>query len=120
MSLRSSPIAYTLAPAIGVGALLYMAAGRYLGSGPEVSAYLAINAVTYPVWAIDKRQAKKGKFRVPEWTLHLLSMLGGGVGAVLAMRTLRHKTRKPIFRFGHPLLAALGVAALGWALARGA
>lgn len=116
MSLRSSPISYTLIPAVGVGALLFMAADRYLGAPPALSAYLAVNAVTYPVWAIDKRQAKKGGFRIPEWTLHLLSMIGGGVAAVVAMRTLRHKTRKPIFKIAHPLLAALGVAALGWAL----
>jgi len=116
MSLRSSPIAYTLVPAMGVGALLYMAVDHYLGAPPALSAYLAVNVVTYPVWAIDKRQAKKGGFRVPEWTLHLLSMLGGGVAAVIAMRTLRHKTRKRVFKFLHPLLAALGVAALGWAL----
>lgn len=118
MSLRSSPIAYTMVPAVGVGALLYIAADHYLGAPAALSAFLAINAVTYPIWAIDKRQAKNGGFRVPEWTLHLLSMIGGGVAAVLAMRTLRHKTRKPVFKILHPLLAALGVAALGWALMR--
>lgn len=116
MSLRSSPVASTLAPAVGLAALVFLGLRHWTGAPVVVAYWVAINLVAYPVWWVDKRQAKRGGFRVPEWTLHLLSLAGGGVGGVLAMRTLRHKTRKRVFRFGQPLLAAAGVAALGWAL----
>lgn len=116
MSLKSSPIAYTLVPAIGFAALLYLGGTQYLGAPPALAYFLAINVVAYPVWAIDKRQSKAGGFRIPEWTLHLLSLAGGGVGGVIAMKTLRHKTRKKIFSLFHPALAGLSVAALGWVL----
>lgn len=116
MSLRSSPIRSTVVPTIAVAALLHLGAARYLGAPPAVAYFLAINLAACPLWAIDKRQARKGGFRIPEWTLHLVSLAGGGVGAVVAMRTLRHKTRKRAFSLVHPALAALSVAALGWAL----
>ena len=83
-----------------------------------MSWWLSINLVTFVVWWIDKRRARRQAFRVPEWTLHLLSLVGGGVGAVTAMRTLRHKTLKPVFRYLHPLLAIAGVAAVAWAWSR--
>lgn len=116
MSLRSNPVATTIVPTIGLAALLYVGAEHYLGAPPALAYFLAINLAAFPVWALDKRQAKKGGFRIPEWTLHLISLAGGGVGAVIAMRKLRHKTRKRIFALVHPALAALSVAALGWAL----
>lgn len=116
MNLRASPIRSTIVPAILVASLLFMGARHYLGASPALAYFLAINLAAFPLWAIDKRQARKGGFRVPEWTLHLVSLAGGGVGAVIAMRTLRHKTQKRVFSLVHPALAALSVAALGWAL----
>ena len=38
---------------------------------------LAINAVTFIVYGIDKYKAKKAKWRIPEATLLLLAVLGG-------------------------------------------
>ena len=116
MNLRASPIRSTIVPAVFLASLLYMGARHYLGAPPALAYFLAINLAAFPLWAIDKRQARKGGFRVPEWTLHLVSLAGGGVGAVIAMRTLRHKTQKRVFSLVHPALAALSVAALGWAL----
>ncbi|AXI01306.1 DUF1294 domain-containing protein [Sporosarcina sp. PTS2304] len=64
------------------------------------------------IWAFvamgfDKKQAQKKKQRVPERNLWLLAILGGGVGAYLAMQVFRHKTRKTHFRIGFLLLAML-------------
>lgn len=42
---------------------------------------LAINAVTFIVYGIDKYKAKKAKWRISEATLLLLAVLGGSVGA---------------------------------------
>ena len=109
MFLRAHPIIYTLLPAL----LLAYNAGwvfhKHVGGPPVMGWFLAINFVTYVVWWADKRQARRRGFRVPDWTLHLLSLLGGVLAAVYAMLTLRHKTQKYIFCIGHPLWVVLAV-----------
>ena len=47
----------------------------------------------------DKRRAEAGEWRVPESTLHILSLLGGWPGAFMAQRVYRHKTSKASFQF---------------------
>lgn len=118
MGLRANPVRFTLVPAIGLAAAGVVLAQHYGTFDPAVGWFAGINLATYPTWWIDKRQARRDGFRVPEWTLHGLSALGGGVAAVFAMQSLRHKTRKKVFKLAHPMMAALGVAALGWWLMR--
>jgi uncharacterized membrane protein YsdA (DUF1294 family) len=43
--------------------------------------------------------AEKGAWRTQESTLHLLSLIGGLPGALIAQQTLRHKSKKQSFRF---------------------
>ncbi|MBW8299340.1 MAG: DUF1294 domain-containing protein [Hydrogenophaga sp.] len=64
------------------------------------------NVVVFGVYAFDKAAARNGDWRVRESTLLWLAVLGGGIGAFLGQRVLRHKTRKPPF---HVLLPALFV-----------
>lgn len=54
--------------------------------------------VTYAVYATDKRAAQLGAWRVPESTLIFLGFAGGTIGALIAMRRLRHKTSKTSFQ----------------------
>lgn len=42
---------------------------------------LAINAVVFIMYGIDKYKAKKAKWRISEATLLLLAVLGGSIGA---------------------------------------
>ena len=56
-----------------------------------------MSVVAFVVYAYDKLQAKTGGWRVPEKTLLLLALLMGAPGALAAMYTIRHKTRKPVF-----------------------
>jgi len=118
MGYLAHPVRASFVPALAVAAAGAWYAAERLGTGWPVGWFAGINLATYPVWWIDKRQSRRQRNRVPESTLHLLSLVGGGIAAVLAMRTLRHKTMKPAFRYGHPLLAALGLAAFGYWLAR--
>ncbi len=60
--------------------------------------YVLIGSVTFISYAKDKNSAEKGKWRTPENTLHLLAILGGWVGAMLAQTYLRHKSQKAEFR----------------------
>lgn len=81
----------------------------WLGLGCALVLY---NAVVAAVFAFDKRRAKSGGRRVPERTLLGLALFGGAGGAWVAMRVFRHKTRKPRFAWGVPLLFLLQLAAL--------
>jgi uncharacterized membrane protein YsdA (DUF1294 family) len=58
-----------------------------------------ISALTYWVYARDKRRAENGEWRVPEARLHLLDLLGGWPGGFLAQRRLRHKCSKGSYQF---------------------
>jgi uncharacterized membrane protein YsdA (DUF1294 family) len=60
---------------------------------------LAISALTYWIYAVDKRRAENGEWRVPEARLHLLDLLGGWPGGFLAQRRLRHKCSKGSYQF---------------------
>ena len=60
-----------------------------------VGAYvLALGALTYWAYVIDKRRAVEREWRLPEAQLHLMELLGGWPGAFLAQRRLRHKCSK--------------------------
>ena len=60
--------------------------------------YAGMSLLAYAVYAKDKAAARERRWRVPESTLHLLSLLGGWPGALLAQQVLRHKTVKRSFR----------------------
>lgn len=55
------------------------------------------NAVAVTAFAIDKRRAIAGEWRVRESTLLTLALLGGSPGALWARSRFRHKTRKQPF-----------------------
>lgn len=73
--------------------------------------YSALSMATFIVYALDKRAARRGDWRVAEATLHLLSLAGGWPGALLAQQTLRHKSAKPSFRRVFWATVALNVVA---------
>ena len=72
-----------------------------------VLVYLAVmNVVGLAVMGIDKSKAKKNKWRIPEKTLFLVSLIGGSVGTLLGMYLFRHKTKHWYFVVGMPLILA--------------
>jgi len=60
--------------------------------------YIATSLLTFILYALDKSAARKGHWRTPESTLHLLSLAGGWPGAIAAQQKLRHKSKKQSFR----------------------
>ena len=60
---------------------------------------ILISALTYWMYARDKRRAEQGGWRVPETRLHLLDLLGGWPGGFVAQRRLRHKCSKGSYQF---------------------
>lgn len=53
---------------------------------------------------IDKRKAVLHRYRIPESVLLSVALCGGSFGCYAAMRSFRHKTRKPLFSIGIPFL----------------
>ena len=81
--------------------------------------YVALGLITYMMYAKDKAAAQSGDWRTPESTLHVLSALGGWVGALLAQTYLRHKSQKPEFRVTYYLTVVINMAGLLFLLASG-
>lgn len=75
-------------------------------------AYLAMSAATYIAYARDRSAARAGRRRTPEKALHLMALLGGWPGALLAQRRLRHKSSKTSFLMTFWLTIALNLAGL--------
>lgn len=74
--------------------------------------YVVIGVVTYLIYAKDKAAAQNGAWRTPESTLHLLSIAGGWVGAMVAQTYLRHKSQKAEFRLMYYLTVVINMAGL--------
>ncbi|MBQ7565968.1 MAG: DUF1294 domain-containing protein [Oscillospiraceae bacterium] len=65
---------------------------------------ILINALGLVLMLLDKRYAIQGKRRIPEATLMGVAAVGGSVGVLLGMYLFRHKTKKPKFYVGVPLI----------------
>lgn len=65
---------------------------------------LIINASGFLLMLIDKRKAKHNRWRIPEATLMGVAVLGGSIGSLLGMYTVRHKTQHLKFTVGIPVI----------------
>lgn len=81
--------------------------------------YVALGLITYMMYAKDKVAAQSNEWRTPESTLHILSLLGGWVGAMVAQTYLRHKSQKPEFRMMYYLTVIINLAGFLFILAGG-
>ncbi|WP_131668279.1 DUF1294 domain-containing protein [Psychrobacter pygoscelis] len=84
-----------------------------------VAWYVLIGIVTFLLYAKDKRAAQNNEWRTPESTLHLLSIAGGWVGAMVAQTYLRHKSKKSEFRMIYYLTVVINMAGLLFLLSGG-
>ena len=71
---------------------------------------ILINIATCTAFVIDKDKAKRGARRISEKTLLGMSLIGGSLGGYLAMKAVRHKTQKPAFKFGMPIILIIQIA----------
>ena len=65
---------------------------------------ILMNVAAFALMGYDKQCARRGRWRVPERTLFLVTACFGGLGGVLGMHLFHHKTRHWYFRLGFPLL----------------
>lgn len=66
--------------------------------------FALINAASFIICGLDKHYAECGLPRVRERTLMLFSALGGAFMMYFGMLLFRHKTMKPKFSVGVPLI----------------
>lgn len=71
---------------------------------------VGINIIGFFIFWLDKWKAKKGRWRIPEKTLFIITAIGGGIGTIAGMYTFRHKTQKLGFVIGLPFITALEIA----------
>lgn len=77
-----------------------------------------INIIGFLAMFIDKRKAIKGAWRIPEKTLFLLTLLGGGIGTIAGMYIFRHKTKKLKFTVGFPVILITEIALIVYWITR--
>lgn len=60
--------------------------------------YGTMGVITYFAYSSDKSKAITEEYRTPETLLHILSLVGGWMGAIIAQQRFRHKTKKSSFQ----------------------
>lgn len=81
-------------------------------------AFLVMNLISFILYGVDKRRAKKGQWRIPERKLLGATWLLGGVGAYAGMQLFRHKTKHTVFVISAPVAAVLQLVLMGYATVR--
>ena len=81
--------------------------------------YYGASFVTYRCYSRDKVVAQNAKRRTPELRLHLMSLIGGWPGALMAQALLRHKRRKLSFLIGYWFTVLINCVALGVVVTKG-
>ena len=75
---------------------------------------LTVNALGFLLMTVDKYKAKKNLWRIPESTLMTVALIGGSIGSLAGMYTVRHKTKHMKFTVGIPVILVLQIAAVIW------
>ncbi|MCD7729894.1 MAG: DUF1294 domain-containing protein [Oscillospiraceae bacterium] len=81
-----------------------------------IAYFIIINIIGWVLPYLDKRRAQKGKWRIREKTLFIVSALGGSVAMLASMKKYRHKTRHKRFMVGIPCIIFLQILLIGAAV----
>lgn len=65
---------------------------------------IVVNLSAFAMFGVDKRRARKHRWRIPERRLFGVALAGGSLGALAGMYGFRHKTSHKLFSVGVPLL----------------
>lgn len=108
----------TLTLSLAAAFLAFVAIATFIGKLPVavLGLYLVGSLLAYFAYAIDKSAAQNGRWRTKEDTLHLLSLIGGWPGALIAQKRLRHKSSKEAFQVVFWSTVVINCGALAWLL----
>ena len=102
--------------AMGLGALAAIG-GLALGGilpWPLAITYLAMSTLSWTMYCLDKFSAGRGARRTPEATLHLVDLLCGWPGGLVAHQQFRHKTAKASFQRMYWATVLFNLAGVAW------
>lgn len=78
--------------------------------------FSVVNIIAFFMYGIDKRKAKRTKWRIPEATLLGVAVIGGSIGAWLGMKVWHHKTMHNKFKYGIPAIIIVQLLIVGYLL----
>lgn len=107
--------------ALGFAVLAFAASAGVWGAIPVSLAgvYGVLSGLSFLAYCLDKAAAGRDAQRAPENRLHMLDVLGGWPGALIAQQWFRHKTRKQPFQTLFWLTVVANVAGVGWLVGSG-
>ena len=73
---------------------------------------ILMNVAGFLSMFLDKRRARRGKYRISERFLFLIAALGGSAGSLAGMYLFRHKTRHKRFVIAMPVILFLQIVIL--------
>lgn len=76
--------------------------------------YALFSSITFIAYEFDKINARQGRRRISERSLHLLELLGGWPGALVAQWYLSHKNRKASYQRVFWLVVFVNLGVLFW------
>ena len=74
---------------------------------------LGMNLLGFILMAIDKRKARRNRWRVQERDLLAIAIFFGSLGVWAGMKTFHHKTKNKQFTIAVPILIILHIFVLG-------
>ena len=107
-------VAFGLAQ-VGLAAVTVLFLARRLPIAVAM-AYWALSVISVIAYALDKFASSRSGQRLSESSLHLLSLLGGWPGALIAQQLFRHKTKKREFRAVFWTTVLINIAVVAWLL----
>lgn len=116
---RTAPSGPSKLPTLTAGLFLVFMAFLALTSRLPLAVlgiYIGTSLLTFIAYYMDKSAARNGDWRTQESTLHLLAIMGGWPGALVAQNRLRHKSRKISFQLVFWATVLMNCGALGWLL----
>ena len=104
--------------AIVIAAVFFLALGTTVTIGFLPSDLLLIcmivSVFAFVTYWYDKSASRTGRWRTRESTLHVLGLVGGWPGALVAMQVFRHKSSKQSFRRAFWATAVANCGVLIW------
>ena len=102
--------------ALGLAALAVVAVAVVAGFLPALlgAVYFLMSALSYFMYRSDKIAARSDAQRTPETSLHLVDLLGGWPGALIAQQQCRHKTAKRSFQIVFWATFVANLVAFAW------
>jgi len=106
---------------VGGAFLVFLSLGWLFSKVPPavLLAYVGASLLAIFLYAADKSAAQNNRWRTPESTLHLVALLGGWPGALVAQDVFRHKSKKEAFQALFWATVVLNCGAFLWLLGSG-